>query len=97
MDEHPILRRYPEFKEFLRLMRSEVQNSQRPANEIIYGDQDVMRMLKISKRKLDYMKANREIPFHQPRPHSSCYYVLSDILEWLKRSRVESIDNERKF
>jgi hypothetical protein len=97
MEEHPILHRYPELKEFIRLMRQEVQNCQRPASEIILTDQDVMRMLRISKRKLDYMKANREIPYHQPKAHSSCYYLLGDLLNWLKKNRVESIYNERKF
>jgi hypothetical protein len=79
------------------LFRREVMNAKRPAEEVILTDQDVMRMLQISRRKLDGMKAAEDIPFHQPRPRSSCYYLLSDILAWLKASRVESITNKLKI
>src|SRR5689334_18363118 len=97
MELHPIFRRYPELKELFNLFRNEIMNQRRPANEIILNDRDAMRVLKISKRKLDYLKSQREIPFHQPRRHSTCYYLLSDILDWLKSSRMESIHNERRI
>lgn len=97
MDEHPILRRYPELKELIAIIRYEVQQAQRPPEQIVLLDQHVMKILGISKRKLDYLRADKLIPFHQPVPHSSYYFLLSDILDWLKRSRVESISNERKF
>jgi hypothetical protein len=96
-EDHPIFRRYPELREFVRILSFEVQQAQRPANEIILYDEKVMKMLGCSKRKLDGMRAEKLIPFHQPIPHSSYYYLLGDILDWLKKSRVESIENERKF
>jgi hypothetical protein len=86
-----------EFKEFLRLVRKEIQDAQRPASEIILDDEDVMRLLKISKRKLQYLKANSEIPYYHPRPGNRTYYKLSDILNWLNQSRVESLGNNRKI
>ncbi len=97
MQESFLFNRYPELKELILLFRYEIQQAQRPSNEVILNDQDVMKMLKISKRKLDYLKANREIPFSQPHPHSSTYYLLADILDWINTTRVESIENQRKF
>jgi len=97
MNSHTVLNRYPELKEFLLIIRHEIQQAQRPAEEVILTDEDVIRILKISKRTLNYMKANREIPFHQPRVHSSCYYLLADILHWISNARFESLANLRKF
>lgn len=97
MNEHPIFSRYPDLKEFVRILKIEIQNAQRPSNEIILTESDVLKILKISDRKLKYMKARREIPYSQPIPRSKCYYLLSDILEWLDKSRVESIDNSFKI
>jgi hypothetical protein len=86
--------KHPELREFLHILRHEVQNAQRPAEEVILDDEDVMRLLKISKRKLQYLKSGLEIPFHVPASGSRTYYLLSDILAWLKKSRTESISNQ---
>jgi hypothetical protein len=91
MKDYPLFDRYPFLKELICIFRYEVQQSQRPANEVVLNDEDVMRLLKISKRKLNYMKAARAIPFCQPQSRSSCYYFLSDILSWLKKNKVEAI------
>ena len=91
--EHHIFNRYPELKEFVHILKYEVQQAQRPADEIILDDNDVMHLLKISKRKLQYMKAELTIPFHTPPGGVRTYYLLSDVLAWLKQSRTESISN----
>lgn len=97
MNEYVLFNRYPELKELIFIFRNEVQKAQRPANEVVLTDQDVMRMLRISERKLDSMKAKRIIPFSQPIPRSSCYYLLSDILMWINNSRIESLENELRL
>lgn len=97
MEQSFLFNRYPELKELISLFRYEIQNAQRPADEVILNDQDVMRILKISKRKLADMKANREIPYSRPKPHTSSYYLLSDLLKWINKSRIESIENQRKI
>ena len=74
------------------------QQAQRPADEIILDDEDVMRHLKISKRKLQYLKADKVIPIHFFEPGSPrTYYLLSDILQIFKENRVESITNEKRI
>ena len=98
MQSHPILLKYPELRDLIYLIRYEIQQAQRPADEIILDDEDVMRHLKISKRKLQYLKADKVIPIHFFEPGSPrTYYLLSDILQILKENRVESITNEKRI
>lgn len=94
--QHPIFNRYPDLKELVHIFRHEMQQAQRPANEIILNDQSVMKILKISKRKLEYMKAAREIPYSQSKQRSCCYYLLSDILAWIEKNRVNIIEPKFK-
>ena len=97
MDLSDFFRRYPGLKAFFIQLRLELQSKQRPANEVVLVDQDVMGMLHISERKLDDMKAKRIIPFSQPIPRSTCYYILADILKWLEKHRKDSLDDDCKI
>src|SRR5258706_6469991 len=94
-NEHLILRRYPDLKELVRIIRDEVLRNQRPPEETILQDEDIMKLLGISKRKLEYMKKGREICYINP-PMQRDYFILGDILEWFRKYRVESIDNQRQ-
>ena len=58
------LHRFPELKGFLDDIEERFLRSQLPPSKIILDDTDVMRMLKISKRKLAELRAKREIRFH---------------------------------
>ena len=98
MDSHPLFLKCPEIKDFIYLLRNEIRQAQRPAHEVVLDDVDVMRILKISKRKLQYLKADRVIPFHtleSEKPRA--YYLLSDILDILKENRIESIKNSSRI
>ena len=98
MNKPSIFLKHPELKEFFYLIRYEIQQAQRPADEIILDDEDVMRHLKISKRKLQYLKADKIIPIHFFDPGSPrTYYLLSDLLQILKENRIESIINEKRI
>ena len=97
MEDYVIFDRYPDLKELIRAFRHEMQQAQRPSNEVILDDVDVMKLLKISKRTLCTLRARHEIPFYQPRPHSSSYYILADILEWLNESKIESFRSKRRI
>ena len=96
--DHPIFSRNGELREFLHLIRYEVQQAQRPANEIILDDEAVMRILGISKRTLQYMKVNRVIPSHRfDKSSPRTYYLLSDLLTILKENRTEAISKDLKI
>ena len=98
MESHPIFLKYPELRDLIHMIRHEVQQSQRPADEVILDDEDVMRKLKISKRKLQYLKADRILPFHTLDSNSPrTYYFLSDILQLLQENRMESIVDRKRI
>ncbi len=96
-ENHPIFSRYSDLKEFVRILQYEVQQAQRPANEVILDDERVMRMLNICKRKLQYMKSGKELPYHTPGKGNRTYFLLSDILEWMRKGRTESLSNSRRL
>ena len=83
------LRSHPEFREFLHIVRFEIQNAQRPASEIILIDEDVMKKLKISKRKLQYLKSKKQITYSTVGAQS--IYLLSDVLELVNENKREKI------
>ena len=58
------LERFPELKIFLQDLEERLLRSHLPPDKIILDDYDVMKMLKISKRKLADMRAKRQIKFH---------------------------------
>jgi hypothetical protein len=58
------LERFPELKIFLHDLEERFLRSHLPPDKIILDDYDVMKMLKISKRKLADMRAKRQIKFH---------------------------------
>ena len=62
-DEYPYLSSHKELKPIFEILPVELQRHLRPSGETILVDEQVMKILRISKRKLEYMKANREIPF----------------------------------
>ena len=87
-----IFHRYPELKEILGLFRNEIQKNQLPPERVILDDQDVMRMLKISKRRLQYMKSDGSIPYHTIGKRT--YYLQSDLLALLNDNRHEAIKSK---
>ena len=86
-----IFLRHSELKELLKTFRHEVMKLQRPATEVVMDDEDVMALLKISKRKLQYSISDGLIPFHHLPDSPRRYYLLQDILDLLKENRTEAI------
>jgi len=93
---YPLLNRHPEIGDIIKLFGEFVDANTRPPDQTILRDPDAMRILGVCKRQLRYMKKRREIPYHDP-PGQRDYFLLSDILNWLKKYRVESIDNMRRI
>jgi hypothetical protein len=82
---------------FFEILQYEIQKAQRPASEVVLSDGDVMKILKISKRTLATLKAERRIAFSQERKGAPARFLLSDVLDFVNRDRIESIDNERRI
>lgn len=95
-EEYPYLKTHPAAKEFFRILRMELLQQQRPADQTILRDEHLMKILGVCKRKLQYMKSGREIPFYDP-PGQKDYYILSEILDWLKQYKVETLESSRRI
>ena len=93
MTRETILKKYPELKELIQWFCYELYRAQRPAHEVILDDEEVMKILKISKRKLQYHKAALEIAYQTLGARS--YYFLSDLLQALANNRLEAQNNMR--
>jgi len=91
-EEYPFLKDNRQLKEVFQILRTELQRHLRPANETILYDEHLMKILGVSKRKLEYMKSGREIPYYDP-PMQRDYFILSEILQWLSKYRVAPIEN----
>src|SRR5947207_11122779 len=79
--------RHPGWEEIRKQFKYEVSQAQRPANEIILDDVDLCAILKVSKRTTAKLRATNQIAY------SNCgkiQYLLSDVLEYIKRNRIEA-------
>lgn len=106
------LARFPELVEFLADIENVLHRSQLPPEAIIMDDFDVCKMLKISKRKLAQLRADRLIEFYRTginrESHSymksnsrkragKIYYTLQNILDYLNRFKVKPITRSKKL
>jgi hypothetical protein len=82
------LDRWPELADFLKDIDNRVNKALRPPNETILDDVELQRMLFISKRTSATLREQRLIPFHKSA--GKIYYLLSDVLEYLRKHRVEA-------
>ena len=81
--------------DILRIVHGELLNHQRPAEEIILDDVDLCLLLKISKRHSANLRARRLITYS--KSGGRIYYRLSDVLAYLKRHEIKSIDSINRF
>lgn len=86
------LNRWPELADFLKDVEDRVNKALRPANEVILDDLELQRILYISKRTSASLREQRLIPFHKSQ--GKIYYLLSDVLEYIKRNRVEAASQD---
>ncbi len=89
------LERWPELADFLKEIDNRVNKALRPANEVILDDIELQQMLFISKRTAATLREQRLITFHKSA--GKIYYLLSDVLEYLRNHRIESgtISNQK--
>ena len=80
--------RLPEWHDLIGRIKYEFTQIQRPADQIMLNDSELCKMLKLSKRTIASLRANKEIAFH------TCgrriLYKLSDVLEYVDRNRVDA-------
>lgn len=81
-----------EAEQLLSEIYSKFLNSKQDPGQVILDDVDLRNLLKISKRKAAYLRSERKIAFS--KDGGKIYYLFSDVLDYLKRSRVDIISNK---
>ena len=84
-----------------------LQQSQLPADKILFDNWDAMRFMKISKRKLAQLRADRLIRYHPTglsakkngtgRRSGKIYYSLQDIIDFIKSATVNPISQTKRL
>ncbi len=87
-----LFKRHPELQEIMAQIINELQNATRPANEIILDDVTLREKLKVSKRTTATYRQQGLIAYSQ-YGNGKVFYFLSDVLEFIKKYRVDSFDS----
>ncbi len=80
--------RLPAWQELIQNIKYEIAQAQRPSDEIILNDSELSKTLKVSKRTIANLRADKEIAFH--KCGGRILYKLSDVLEYVDRNRVDA-------
>jgi hypothetical protein len=86
-----------QIQENLDTLRQELIKSHRPANEVLLDDVDLQAILKVSKRHTAELREKKLIAYSQPIPNGKIYYILSDVIAYVKTGYHQTISSQRKF
>jgi len=77
--------KHPGWEELIRQIKYQIEQAQRPADQIILDDVDLCKMLKVSKRTTATLRANGQITFY--KCGGKIIYKLSDVLAYIDRNK----------
>ncbi len=86
---------YPELAEVLKHIDERVAAASCPPEQEIWDNKRLCKELNISIRTAAYLRSKKILPYH--KIEGLIYYLKSDVLNMLKRNRVESIGNKLKI
>jgi hypothetical protein len=92
--EH-LFRKYPELCELAKFVKKQLEEMQRPANEVILDDVDLREMLKVSKRTTSMYRSNGLIAYSFLG--GKIFYTLEDVLQAIKRNRIPALSEKLKI
>lgn len=85
----------PSAQEFLKELKEQVQNAQRPPEQQILDEAEFCERLKISKRHAANLRFRREITYY--KAGGKLYYKWSDVLSFLEKTKVPAISESKRF
>jgi hypothetical protein len=83
--------------EFQRIAYNNVQWSNLSPSQIILDEEDVQSILRISKRKFATLREQRLIGFSQPVTNGKVYCTYQDILDYINKGRIKTIESRRRI
>jgi hypothetical protein len=95
MSLQQLINKYPGIEELVQLIRHEVQQAKRPAEEVIYDDVDLRNFLKVSKRTTAHWREKGMITYS--KLGGKIYYKLSDVMLLLKQNEVSAVGQHLKI
>ena len=90
-----LFKRFPESQQLFKQVMHELQNMQRPANELLLDDWDLMQILKVCKRSIANYKEQGKITYSKFGGKS--FYLYSDVLEAVMLNQVPAIYRQNLF
>lgn len=90
-----LIRSIPELEQLVNLIRAEIQQAQRPPEEVIIDDVSLREMLKVSKRTTANWRERGIITFS--KLGGKIFYRLSDILELIKQNEIPAVRTNLKI
>ena len=87
--------RTPSAQEFIKEIRKEVLSTKRPPEEIILDETQLCELLHISKRHAADLRKEGILKYS--KVGGKIYYLLSDVLEMIKKHRIENPFYNSKF
>jgi hypothetical protein len=95
LENKELFKHRPELLVLLNTFRYEVQNAQRPANELIIDDADLQKLLKVCRRTTANYRAQGLIDYSQIGGKN--FYIYSDILKAIEKNKIPAIHNQLRF
>jgi len=80
-----------ERKEFLKEIKQILFDLTQPPEHIVFDDVELRDYLKVGKRKTSSLRSDRKISYS--KDGGLIHYLLSDVLIYLKKHRVEAVEN----
>ena len=95
MINYSSIQTYPELVEILQHIDERIATASCPPEQEIWDNRRLCKELNISIRTASYMRSKKLLPYH--KVEGLIYYLKSDVLNMLKKRRVESISNKIKI
>ncbi len=92
MIDYSSIQTYPELVVILQHIEERIASASCPPEQEIWNNRRLCKELNISIRTASYLRSKKLLPYH--KVEGLIYYLKSDVLNMLKKSRVESISNK---
>jgi hypothetical protein len=95
LENSDLFKHRPEFIELVKIFRYEIQNAQRPANELIIDDADLQKLLKVCRRTTSNYRSQKLID--HAIIGGKVFYLYSDVLKAFEKNKIPAIHNQLRF
>ena len=92
MINYNTIQTYPDLVEILKHIDERIASASCPPEQDIWNNKKLCEELSISEITASYLRSKKILPYH--KVEGLVFYLKSDVLNMLKKSRVESINGK---